>query len=411
MKQYRTFLLQQHGVPENRVPFYESWVTQAYDYLKRDLGQELTPEEMQSFLAYISKIWGARHVDQAREALNLYLALKQKNSRKVRRNHHKELTWKKALDEFIRVLRSKNRSTSTEKNYVSWVKSFRQFVQDKAPLVLTDEDSDGFLQYLADERKVSLSTQNQAFNALLFFFRHVLRKEITHRQNLPGKEKKRALPIVLTRDEVSRIFDHMTGTPLLMAQLIYGSGLQLRECVTLRVSDIDYERNMVRVRVGEDKKERNTLLPQRLKDSLREQRDNVRRLAEKDRRDNVEGTFQHSDETGTTEPEWNRQWLFPSASVTADPQSGIAKRNHIHPNTLQKQVTRAASLAGIAKPVSVQTLRHTFATHLLEMGYDIRTVQELLGHSSVQTTMIYTQVMGKTRRHVTSPLDSEIPPS
>lgn len=402
--------MQQHGVPENKIPFYESWVTQAYDYLKRDLGQELTPEEMQSFLAYITKIWGARQVGQAREALDLYLALKQKNSRKTQRNHHGELTWESALNEFIRVLRSKNRSTSTEKNYVSWVKAFRRFVQDTAPHALTNEDTEGFLQYLADERKVSLSTQNQAFNALLFFFRHVLRKEITHRQNLPGKDKKRALPVVLTRDEVSRLFEHMTGTPLLMAQLIYGSGLRLRECVNLRVSDIDYEQNTVRVRAGEDKKERQTLLPERLKKLLREQRDDVRRLAEKDRRGNAEGTYQPTDEAHAAEEEWHRQWLFPSASVTADPQTGMVQRNHIHPNTLQKQVTRAASLAGIAKPVSVQTLRHTFATHLLEMGYDIRTVQELLGHSSVQNTMIYTQVMGKKQRRVTSPLDSEIFP-
>ena len=265
-----------------------------------------------------------------------------------------------------------------------------------------------FLSSFAVERNVAPSTQNQAFNALLFLFRYVLDKDLNDIEGSVRASKKRRLPVVLTQQEVFRLFDHLNGICLLMSRLIYGGGLRLKECLRLRVKDIDFERDCVIVRSGKGDKDRETVLPESLKNDLRQHLEKVRDLYESDRAQNVAGVslpgalarkYPHAVK------EWAWQWLFPSKTLSVDPRARQIRRHHIHPSYLQKQIKAAAVAAGFSKNVTVHVLRHSFATHVLEKGYDIRSIQELLGHVNVQTTMIYTHVARKNKLGVKSPLD------
>ncbi|MEA1884655.1 MAG: integron integrase [Thermotogota bacterium] len=348
-------------------------------------------------------------VNQAKEAIKLY-GYFQKREKRGSESCGESVahSWEKALEELVRMLRLKHRALSTERSYVSWAKSFIQFINRKSPDEINDSDLKDYMGYLVVERKVAAATQNQAFNALLFLFRYVLNRELGDVANALRAHKRRRLPVVMSRQEVFQLFDHLNDTPLLMAQLIYGCGLRLRECLTLRVKDIDFEQNTVIVRAGKGDKDRQTVLPESLKDQLREHLEGVRKLYEKDRKEDVAGVWL----PGALErkypnagKEWGWQWIFPSQSLSVDPRTRIVRRHHIHPNTLQRNIRRAAYKIGLTKTVTVHTLRHSFATHLLEKGYDIRTIQELLGHVNLQTTMIYTHVMSKNKLGVRSPLD------
>ena len=212
----------------------------------------------------------------------------------------------------------------------------------------------------------------------------------------------------MTKQEVFQLFDHINGTNLLMAQICYGCGLRLRECIKLRVKDIDFEQCCLTVRSGKGDKDRQTVFPESLKNDFRRHLEKVRELYEKDRTDDIDGVcLPNALERKyiNAGKEWIWQWVFPSKSLSVDPRTKKIRRHHIHPNTLQKQIKKAALNAGLTKRITVHTLRHSFATHLLEKGYGIRTIQELLGHSSVQTTMIYTHVASKNKLGVKSPLD------
>jgi len=288
-----------------------------------------------------------------------------------------------------------------------WLRDFYRFLRSQSPYLLDRGHVKNFLTYLAVERNVAPSTQNQALNALLFFFRHVLEKDLGDISDAVRAKKRRRLPIVLTMEETTRLFSHLDGIHLLMAKIIYGGGLRLKECVKLRIKDIDFDRHCVRV-FGKGDKERETLLAESIKDALQSHIKAIRNLYEIDRNNDTAGVelpYALERKYPNAGKEWNWQWLFPSGGLSVDPRSGIVRRHHVHPGNLQKHLKKAVLQSGITKRVSAHTLRHSFATHLLESGYDIRTIQDLLGHASLKTTMVYTHVAAKNKMGVKSPLD------
>ncbi len=265
-----------------------------------------------------------------------------------------------------------------------------------------------FLSYLATERHVSASTQNQALNAILFMYRKVLKRDLDWLDGIVRAKKPRRLPVVLTHDEVQEILRCMRGIPLLMASLLYGAGLRLLECARLRIKDVDFARGEITVRDGKGRKDRVTLLPARMQGPLAEYIVSVRLQHKRDRR-RGRGSVALPDALSRKYPgasrEWAWQWVFPATRFYRDRETGEYRRHHLHESVLQRAVKEAVRTADITKQASCHTLRHSFATHLLEKGYDIRTIQELLGHSDVSTTMIYTHVLNRGGRGVQSPLD------
>jgi len=265
-----------------------------------------------------------------------------------------------------------------------------------------------FLSHLAINLKVASSTQNQAFNALLFLYREVLKKDLDNSINAIRAKRPKRLPTIMTKEETMKVIGAMSDVHQLMAKLIYGSGLRLMECVRLRVKDIDFEYTQLVVRDAKGAKERVTMLPESLKPSLKEHLERVKMLHKEDLSKGYGCVFlPYALERKYPKAicEWGWQYVFPAKILSKDPRTGVIRRHHMHENSLQKAVKNAVRLAGITKQVSVHTFRHSFATHLLENGYDIRTIQELLGHKDVSTTMIYTHVLNRGGKAVKSPLD------
>ncbi len=265
-----------------------------------------------------------------------------------------------------------------------------------------------FLSSLAVREKVSVSTQNQAFNALLFLYREVLKIDLQTLEGIVRPRRPVRLPVVLTRNEVALILENLHGMQWLLVSLLYGSGLRLMECLRLRVKDIDFEKNQITVRDAKGKKDRITMLPAKVKMPLAEQVKRVRKQHESDLQQgkgNVELPYAIARKYPNAMKEWGWQWVFPATRFYFHRESGRFRRHHYHPSALQRAVKDAVRRTGIAKPASCHTFRHSFATHLLEAGYDIRTIQELLGHSDISTTMIYTHVLNRGPRCVQSPID------
>lgn len=306
------------------------------------------------------------------------------------------------------TIRARHYSHRTEDSYRRWIKRFILFSGKRHPLEMGEEEVTIFLSYLATERHVSASTQNQALNAILFLYREVLKRDLNWLDGIVRAKKPRRLPVVLTQDEVQEILNCMHGVPWLMASLLYGAGLRLLECARLRVKDVDFTRGEITVRNGKGRKDRLTLLPASLQRPLAEHIARVRLQHERDQRKG-RGSVALPDALSRKYPkasrEWAWQWIFPATRFYRDRETGEYRRHHLHESVLQRAVKEAVRTADIAKPASCHTLRHSFATHLLEKGYDIRTIQELLGHSDVSTTMIYTHVLNRGGRGVRSPLD------
>nr|WP_231971915.1 integron integrase [Sulfurifustis variabilis] len=270
------------------------------------------------------------------------------------------------------------------------------------------EQVTSFLTHLAVQGRVSASTQNQALNALLFLYREVLDIELPWMNDIERAKKPARLPVVLTRAEVRALLARLEGTHWLMGSLIYGSGLRLMECLRLRVKDLDFGYQQLLIRDAKGQKDRVTVIPESLVEPLRTQLTRVQALHEQDLKEGSGRVYlPHAldKKYPNADREWGWQYVFPSAKRSIDPGSGVERRHHVSEESFQRAVKRAVRAAGILKPASVHTLRHSFATHLLEDGYDIRTVQELLGHSDVSTTMIYTHVLQKGGRAARSPLD------
>lgn len=405
---FKKFLLQKGSIKPQYIPFYVKWVADCYAFLGEPPAARLRSEAKKEFLSQIAKNYEDWQVRQADAALRLYDYFLSRELKGAFPAGGATEEWKAAEERMRKALRLRQRSYNTEKTYIMWLRGFRSFVGDRPPADLEGRDLQDFLSHLAVERKVSPATQNQALNAVVFFFRHVLEKNVENALSAVRARQRRQLPVVLTAREVERIFDQMTGVQRLMAMLTYGCGLRLRECLNLRIKDIDLEQGVVIVRSGKGDRDRRTVLPERLKDDLIRHIAEVRSLYDRDRTQNLSGVSL----PGALEKkypnagkEWGWFWLFPSKSLSVDPRTLTVRRHHIHPASLQKAFKSAVEKAGIAKPASVHTLRHSFATHLLENGYDIRTVQELLGHKNLQTTMIYTHIASRNVLGVRSPLD------
>ena len=314
---------------------------------------------------------------------------------------------KKLLDQMRESLRTRHYSLRTEEAYVEWVRRFILFHNKRHPQQMSGAEIGAFLTHLAVERKVAASTQNQALSALLYLYRDVLHQDVETFDIVHARKPKR-LPVVLTKNEALRVLSSMSGLPQLMAKLLFGSGLRALECLRLRVKDLDFEQHQVVVRDGKGEKDRVTMLPQSLVARLQEHLAHVRQVHASDVAQGYGAVYlPYALELKypNANREWAWQYVFPAKSLSTDPQTGVIRRHHVSESSLQKAVRAAARLADIAKPVSPHTFRHSFATHLLENGYDIRTVQELLGHKDVKTTMIYTHVLNRGPLSVRSPLD------
>ena len=314
----------------------------------------------------------------------------------------------KLLDRLRNAIRSRHYSSRTEEAYVMWAKRFILFHGKRHPSSMGGEEVNAFLSSLALDDHVSASTQNQALNALLFLYRHVLQDPLPWLQDVVRAKRPIHLPVVLTPEEVRVVIDRMHGPARLVAQLLYGSGLRLMEALTLRVKDLDFPRKQLMVRDTKGKRDRATMLPESAITALRKQLEDVRELHNDDLRDGF-GAVALPDALARKIPgapkEWTWQWVFPATSRYKENGTGIERRHHLHETVVQRAVRIATIESGIPKRVTCHTFRHSFATHLLERGHDIRTIQELLGHRDVATTMIYTHVLRLGARGVRSPLD------
>ena len=312
------------------------------------------------------------------------------------------------LERVREAIRYKHYSIRTERAYVEWVRRFVLFHGRRHPRDMGADEVRAFLGHLAGELKVAASTHHQALSALLFLYREVLGVELPWLDDLLRPKKPQRRPVVLSHGEVERLLAVLEGTHALMARLIYGSGMRLMECVRLRVKDMDFERGELLVRDGKGAKDRETVLPASLVPALRGHLQRVRALWEGDRAAGRAGVYLPealARKYPAAPREWGWFWVFPARDLSVDPRRGIERRHHTHEQALQRAIKRGLAAAGIAKPASTHTLRHSFATHLLQAGYDIRTVQELLGHADVSTTMIYTHVLNRGGRGVVSPVD------
>ena len=315
----------------------------------------------------------------------------------------------KLKDQVRQEIRRRNYSYKTEQAYLNWIVRFIKFHGTVHPSELSEKEVEAYLNYLANKRNVAASTQNQALSALVFLYKQVLEVKTLNLDNLVRAKKPQKLPVVLSKREIAQIIMECSGIEKLVLQLLYGSGLRISEALRLRVLDIDFEYNQLWVRSGKGKKDRVALLPNTIKTALKQQIEKVRVLHQQD----VEAgmgqailpnalSLKHKGE----DRQFKWQYVFASSLLSRDPRSGVQYRYHISERKIQRALTAALKKTDITKKVSCHTFRHSFATHLLADGYDIRTIQELLGHSSLKTTMIYTHVLNKGGNYIKSPVDN-----
>ena len=323
--------------------------------------------------------------------------------------YHKELSGEpKLLDRVRTALRTRHYSIRTEQAYVQWIRRFILYNNKQHPAGMGSAEVNQFLTYLAVKRNVAPSTQTQALSAILFLYREVLNREIGFLENVVRARKKETLPVVMSRREVKGVLNQLKDDHQLMGALMYGSGLRLMECLKLRVKDLDFDYRQIAVRDGKGKKDRLTMLPENLYEMLKEHLQKVRKLHQWDLKQGFGCVYMPNAlarKYPNADKEWAWQYVFPSKSRSKDPRSGVVRRHHVYPTTIQRAIKTALKKAGIHKAAGCHTLRHSFATHLLEDGYDIRTIQELMGHKDVRTTMVYTHILNRGAQAVTSPVD------
>ena len=306
-------------------------------------------------------------------------------------------------------IRARHMSLRTEKTYLQWIRRFIRFHQRRHPRSMGAPEVEMFLSSLAVDRRVSAATQNQALAAILFLYREVLEIKLPWLTEVARAKRPQRLPVVLTRAEVSRILERISGVEWLCVSMLYGTGMRLGECIALRVKDVDLARHEIVIRDAKGQKDRVTMLPDALAPHVKAQLETAHSLFNQDRQQGRPGVslpFALARKYPDAAVSWAWFWLYPSPSLCVDPYTRTLARHHLYPQNVQRAVKLAVRAAGIEKPASTHTFRHCFATHLLEDGYDIRTVQELLGHSDVKTTMIYTHVLNRGGKGVRSPLDA-----
>ena len=419
-----------HHIPPQRSGYYVRWVQEFVDFQPEIRLRERSAADIERFLKFLGEQAGAAdwQVKQASYALRLLyeqflqahhpdspaqsggtpgtLAFRDRVLPGEAERRHGAL-----LQQLRTEVRERHYSYKTETAYLEWVRRFLAFHQYADPRQLTPASAiKEYLDYLAGVRYVSASTQNQALNALVFFHGQALRVPVGELGDFQRAKRPRRLPEVLTRNEVQALLDQLAGTTKLMALLMYGGGLRLSECQQLRVKDVDLERCQILVRDGKGQKDRVTILPEKAVVLLQEHLASVKAQHERDLAAGHGGVFIWPAllrKYPSAAKDWGWQFVFPAKTFSTDPRSGAVRRHHQHESLLQKAMKAAARKAGLVRPVGCHTLRHSFATHLLESGSDIRTVQELLGHANVETTMIYTHVLNRPGvAPVKSPLDT-----
>jgi len=429
---------EENRVASDRLPFYVNWAKTFANFLPGKPLKHRTGKDIEAFLADLRNRRGIAdwQVRQAQHALKIlyeiflpnYAPERHPRTAPVKKQPVQKATAKTDgfrdhvtpgeverqfpdLVEAVKTkIRSRHYSYRTETSYLDWVRRFIAFNGYANPGGLDAAAAvKAFLDYLALEREVTASTQNQALNALVFFYGEALQKPIGEIEEFARAKRPRRLPEVMTRDEVQRLLSKMSGTTGLMAGLMYGSGMRLMECVRLRVKDIDFAQHQIMVRDGKGQKDRVTMLPERFAASLQEHLARVKVTYEQDLAQGRADVYiwpALARKYPNMGKEWIWQYVFPAKTLSVDPRSGKVRRHHMNETLVQRAVKEAAAGATINKRVSCHTLRHSFATHLLEAGYDIRTVQELLGHANVITTMIYTHVLNRPGLSVKSPADT-----
>ena len=321
-----------------------------------------------------------------------------------------ELRPPRLLDRVRTAIRTRHYSLRTEEAYVGWIKRFIFFHNKRHPSEMGEPEINRFLSHLAVRDGVSASTQNQALCGLLFLYRHVLEMPFPTLDNLVRAKRSKRLPVVMTRAEVKAVLARLHGTPRLVATILYGTGMRVMECLRLRVKDVEFAHNLITVRQAKGNKDRRVPLPDVVRQDLATWMSQVKRVHERDLAEGFGAVFLPyalARKYPSAEMDWGWQWLFPAQDRSTDPRSGVERRHHMEDWTIQRPMAQAVRDIGIKKPVSCHTFRHSFATHLLEEGYDIRTIQELLGHRDVKTTMVYTHVLNRAGgRGVRSPADT-----
>ncbi len=417
LPEFQAFLLEKKLAPEKHVFFYALWASKYFTYARK---KQISSEKYQenAVLEFIETLkadpnmsdWQIR---QASDAIRLYYfhyrGLNPDNLSTIKANN----AIPELLEETQRLIRLKHYSYSTEKTYLQWIKRFFEYVQQTSKkdvfVELDAADCKNFLSHLALKEKVSASTQNQAFNAILFLFRNVLCKDIGNLADTVRAKRGQKLPVVFSVEEVKRLLACLNGRDLLIAGLLYGSGLRLLELARLRVKDVDMDLDTLTVRSGKGDKDRTTILPAAVKDQLKNHLAEVKILHENDLGRGY-GEVHLPDALSRKYPnagkEWAWQFVFPANNLSVDPRSGTVRRHHISDTAIQGVIKKAIRKTGIPKFATVHTLRHSFATHLLMNGVNIREVQELLGHKNVETTMIYTHVLRDMSNAPKSPLDT-----
>lgn len=416
LQKYGEFLLRADLVPEKFAPHFVRWVRW---FLERGGSEASLAERMDRFRVEMERSgrWEDWQITQAERAIRVYFV-----------NFLKQTDWNKrpeskvwdaegrvdglaALEEMRVRLRTKHYSYRTELTYIDWSRRFLDYAAQcqKVPRPdITPDTVRDYLAYLAIQGHVSAATQNQAFHAILFLCREVLSLEVDGMAAGVRAKRGERLPTVLTGEETRALLDALTGLPKLMARVIYGGGLRVSECCRLRVKDLDFDNNLLFVRSGKGDKDRSTILAAGVREELQQHLKEVRAGYEEDRKAGLAGVWL-PDALDRKYPnaatEWGWYWVFPSPGLAVDPRAGVVRRHHVGDAVLQRAVRDAALSIGFSKPVSVHTLRHSFATHLLLRGVDIRQIQECLGHSNVETTMVYTHVVKDLRSPVVSPLD------
>ncbi len=421
LSKFGEYLLRGRLVLEKNARFYVHWVRKFLGEAPDDPSKTLG-ERVEVFLGAMGR--DAKYqdwqIDQAEKALRLFF-----------NNFRNEGDWSSATAPSVApaadgtiapaevlaatrgTLRLKHYAYRTEQTYLDWINRFFRYLKDErgetgGRHVVTPQLIKDYLAWLALRKHVSASTQNQAFNSLLFMCREVIRLDLGDLGEGVRAKRGRRLPVVLSQEEVQKLLSQMSGRTKLMAQVIYGGGLRVMECCRLRVKDLDFDNSLVFVRAGKGDKDRSTLMPESVKPPLKQHLESVKALHEKDLAAGLEGVYMPNAldrKYPAAGRELGWQWVFPSQALSTDPHTGKVRRHHVSDMVIQRAVKEAVRGAGIVKPTSVHTLRHSFATHLLLHGVDIRQIQDYLGHQNVETTMVYTHVVKELRTPAKSPLD------
>ena len=422
-ERFNTLLLQENILKKHHSD-YRKWLRYYLDFCSKYHFDNLKKESLPQF---INKLRGKKQTitqqKQAHHAVSIYyqsekpgiiaekkvicediLPFTQSKELKI-----KNVDWTSIYNKLNEEIKIRHYSPKTLRAYKGWTQQFQSFAKSKDPELLSNDDVKKFLTFLAVKRKVSASSQNQAFNALLFFFRHVLKKEFGNIKDVPRAKKKPYIPVVLSREEIDLIISALGFPYDLIVKMLYGCGLRISECMNLRAQSFNFDHLILTVHNGKGKKDRTVPLPEILIPELKSQLEIVKTVHDSDLAEGYAGTFLFDSlgkkyKNAAKELPW--QWFFPAKTLTFVPEEKEYRRYHLHDSHVQKAIRRAVKKAKISKRASAHTFRHSFASHLLQANYDIRTIQELLGHSDVRTTMIYTHtIKSVTKKEAKSPLD------